>query len=120
MQINVAMWKGRGIQFPVDLTQFKSSVVPVVVSYETAKVDAETLQMIQERLIKTEKIATMSSYVGIALALIFALLAGVVLLYLTGKLEYLLCRESSPFGGSDSVSPLPNGKAKAMSEDSAL
>ncbi|KAK0417647.1 hypothetical protein QR680_013126 [Steinernema hermaphroditum] len=110
-QINVAMWRGKGIQFPVDLTQFKSSIVPVVTTYETATVDPETLQMIQERLIKTEKIATVSSYVGIALALIFALLAGVVLLYLTGKLEYLLCREMAPFA-SDSVSPLPNGRSK--------
>ncbi|TKR68359.1 hypothetical protein L596_024350 [Steinernema carpocapsae] len=112
MQINVAMWKGKGIQFPVDLTQFKSSIVPVVTVYETVKVDEGTLKLIQERLIKTEKIATMSSYVGIVLALIFALLAGIVLLFLTGKLEYLLCREGSPFAGTDSVTPLPNGKPK--------
>jgi len=103
-QINVAMWKGKGINFPVDLTQFKSSIVPVVATYESVEVDDGTLQMIQERLIRTEKIATTSSYIGIALALIFALLAGAVLLYLTGKLENLLCR--------DSVSPYQNGKAK--------
>lgn len=50
------MWKGKGegLKFPVDLTQMKSTIMPVICVYEDVEIDSENLELIRSELINTE------------------------------------------------------------------
>uniref|UniRef100_A0A914USG3 Uncharacterized protein n=1 Tax=Plectus sambesii TaxID=2011161 RepID=A0A914USG3_9BILA len=54
-QINVAMWKGNNLEFPVDLSKFYSAVVPVLLVNESVQMDEGTRQELQSRLFDVQK-----------------------------------------------------------------
>ncbi|EYC20723.1 hypothetical protein Y032_0021g390 [Ancylostoma ceylanicum] len=109
-QVNIEMWKGKDIIFPVNLNKTRSSLIPVVVIHEDAEIDANTLSVIQNQLIRAEwwahSITTALAGAGLAMMVIAAL-------YAVLKSDLLAAVKS------DSVAPLPayeprgspNGKA---------
>lgn len=113
-QVNIEMWKGHDLVFPVNLNKTRSSLVPVLIIHEDARVDADTLNSIRNELILTEwwahTIAMLMAGAGLALIVI--------------GISYALFKSDFMRGvKSDSVAPLPayeprgspqNGKATYM------
>ncbi|XGW16893.1 hypothetical protein V3C99_001936 [Haemonchus contortus] len=97
-QVNIEMWKGKDLVFPVNLNKTRSSLIPVLIIHEDATIDRETLNTIKSELIQTEwwahSIATAMAGAGLALIAIAAIYA---------LFKSKLLRR----GKSDSVSPLP-------------
>ncbi|CAB3401786.1 unnamed protein product [Caenorhabditis bovis] len=73
-QVNIEMWRGENLSFPVNLRKMKSSLIPVLIVNETSEIDDESLREIKEQLYDTEWYAYSSCDIlmvigGIALAI---------------------------------------------------
>lgn len=97
-QINIEMWKGRDLIFPVNMNKTRSSLVPVLIIHEVATIDEDTMNTIKSDLIQVEWLAylftTTVATVGFAIMIV-----GII--FMTVKLGVLRRVKS------DSVSPLP-------------
>uniref|UniRef100_A0A915EK68 Uncharacterized protein n=1 Tax=Ditylenchus dipsaci TaxID=166011 RepID=A0A915EK68_9BILA len=85
-QINISMWKGVNLTMPgLDLSNFRNSIVPVLQIDEYSRIDAESLELIKDKLINAELAARVSCF-G---AMITSLLAVVVVaIYVVNRDAY--------------------------------
>ncbi|CAJ0600540.1 unnamed protein product [Cylicocyclus nassatus] len=97
-QINVEMWKGLNITFPINLNKTRSSLIPVLIIHDDAEIDLPTLNYIKDKLIRVEwwahSTTTAMAGAGLAMMLIAAVYA-------------LLKSDLIWPSKTDSVSPLP-------------
>ncbi|ETN71150.1 CD36 family protein [Necator americanus] len=97
-QVNIEMWKGLDLVFPVNLNKTRSSLIPVLTIHEDAEIDPGTLDLIKNQLIRTEwwahSITTALAGAGLAMMLI-------AVVYAVLKSDFLRAVKS------DSVAPLP-------------
>uniref|UniRef100_A0A1I7XQY7 Protein croquemort n=1 Tax=Heterorhabditis bacteriophora TaxID=37862 RepID=A0A1I7XQY7_HETBA len=77
-QINVEMWKGKELTFPINLKKMRSSLIPVLVIHEDVEIDDDSLNTIKTELINTEwwscNMAKLLIVIGIFALMITALL----------------------------------------------
>ncbi|KHJ96674.1 CD36 family protein, partial [Oesophagostomum dentatum] len=80
-QINIEMWKGKDLVFPVNLNKTRSSLIPVLIIHDDAEIDEATLEIIRNELIRAEwwahSITTAMAGAGLAMiviAVVYALL----------------------------------------------
>ncbi|CAD6196217.1 unnamed protein product [Caenorhabditis auriculariae] len=91
-QVNIEMWKGKDLTFPINLKKMKSSLIPTVVVHEDIEIDDESLEQIQSQLYDAEWYAyTSATFISVFGALVF--IVGAIFL------AYLLGAFSKCFGG---------------------
>ncbi|KAJ1374891.1 hypothetical protein KIN20_037998 [Parelaphostrongylus tenuis] len=104
-QINVEMWKGRDLIFPVNMNKSRSAVIPVLIIHEESAVDEDTLSSIKSDLIRTEWLAY---FFTTAIAVVGTVIMVIGFIYALIKVGVF--RRSK----SDSVSPLPAYEPNAL------
>ncbi|KAF1760520.1 hypothetical protein GCK72_008769 [Caenorhabditis remanei] len=73
-QVNIEMWKGKNLTFPVNLKKMKSALIPVIILHETSEIDDDSLETIRSQLYETESIAYTSCNIMMIIGAIVLLL----------------------------------------------
>ncbi|CAA21747.3 SCAVenger receptor (CD36 family) related [Caenorhabditis elegans] len=105
-QVNIEMWKGKNLTFPVNLKKMKSALIPVLILHETSEIDDDSLEQIRSQLYETESIAYTSCDVMMIIGAIMLLLGFLFLSFSLGLCDPILGRRSKRANGL-SPEPLP-------------
>ncbi|PIC40557.1 hypothetical protein B9Z55_011856 [Caenorhabditis nigoni] len=103
-QVNIEMWKGKNLTFPVNLKKMKSALIPVIILHETSEIDDDSLEQIRSQLYETEQIAYTSCNIMMIIGAILLLLGILFLAFSLGLFDSLLGRRPKR---SDGLSPEP-------------
>ncbi|EGT60170.1 hypothetical protein CAEBREN_31556 [Caenorhabditis brenneri] len=103
-QVNIEMWKGKNLTFPVNLKKMKSSLIPAIILHETSEIDDDSLQQIRSQLYETEALAYTSCNIMMIIGAIMLLLGFLFLAFSLGLFDALLGRRSKR---ADGLSPEP-------------
>uniref|UniRef100_A0A1I7UR68 Lysosome membrane protein 2 n=1 Tax=Caenorhabditis tropicalis TaxID=1561998 RepID=A0A1I7UR68_9PELO len=103
-QVNIEMWKGKNLTFPVNLKKMKSSLIPAIILHETSEIDDDSLETIRSQLYETESIAYTSCNIMMIIGAILLLLGFLFLAFSLGLFDALLGRRTKR---ADGLSPEP-------------
>lgn len=92
-QVNVEMWKGKNVTFPVNLKKMKSSLIPVLILHETSEIDDDSLEAIRSQLYQTEWVAYTSCEAMMVIGVVM-LLFGFLFLALLVRIIYHITYQS--------------------------
>ncbi|CAI5444021.1 unnamed protein product [Caenorhabditis angaria] len=91
-QVNVEMWKGKNLSFPVNLKKMNSALIPVLKVAETSEIDDESLQTIKSDLYDMEWYAYLAMKILMILGAITLALGLISLAFFLGLFDGLLGR----------------------------
>ncbi|PAV80032.1 hypothetical protein WR25_23005 [Diploscapter pachys] len=90
-QVNVELWSGVNLTFPVNLSKMRSALVPIIAVHDDAFIDDESLYELKSELFDAEWWAYTMAKLLLALSFIALVLAALVTLYWSGVVKDL-CR----------------------------
>ncbi|CAJ0580968.1 unnamed protein product, partial [Mesorhabditis spiculigera] len=111
-QVNIEMWKGENLAFPVNLKKMRSSIVPVITVREIANIDEDTYNIIKHDLIDTSALAYGASKVIMILSLFFFVAAAALVMFKVLDISGLLAEAVRRIHHGESVSFLFNNIPK--------
>ncbi|CAJ0942924.1 unnamed protein product, partial [Mesorhabditis belari] len=103
-QVNIEMWKGENLAFPVNLKKMRSGVVPVITVREVAHIDDDSYFTIRKELLEAKELAhTVSALIIVAACLMLLASIGYII-WKSAFVQELLRRRRQ----ENVVVPLPN------------
>uniref|UniRef100_A0A0R3RSM8 Scavenger receptor class B member 1 n=1 Tax=Elaeophora elaphi TaxID=1147741 RepID=A0A0R3RSM8_9BILA len=81
-QINIAMWKGRGIIYGTDLSRMQNTIVPLLAEYQTVEIGDNSLALLRKMLLLIKKAFALLCFIPIFVGILFVSIAAFIELLL--------------------------------------
>ncbi|CAG9530619.1 unnamed protein product [Cercopithifilaria johnstoni] len=86
-QINIAMWKGRGILYSADLLRMQNTIIPLLAEYQVVKIGDNSLALLRKMLLLIKEAVVFLCFIPIFVGILLVIIAVFIELFLKTKLK---------------------------------